>query len=233
MKLFIATPSYGEPCEDFKQSLKATFPVLEAAGYVIEQKVLQGCCYVHTARNKLVRDFLHSGADVLLFLDADLGWKPPDMLRLMQHDVAIVGGAAPFRTGTEGFPVHYLQTPDGYPMGNPETGLLECDVLPTAIMRIKRHVFFDLVASKQAPLRIENARDGSERERYLSFFDFEADNANCVEYGEDVTFCRKWTRVGGQLWCEPNMTIRHHDGGGPDYREGNLDRHLRAPSLAA
>jgi hypothetical protein len=234
-KLFIATPVYGPLAIDYTQSILATVPVLEAAGHTVEWKLLYGCCYVHTARNKLARDFIKSGCDELIFIDADIGWQTPDILRLVGHDRAVVGGAAPFRHGVGGFAVNFL-TKDRVPLGDPETGLLECDVLPTAMMKIKRQVFFDLFACQLAPLRIEyNRETGEERERYRSFFDFEVDNNINLEFGEDVTFCRKCRRIGIQLWCEPNMTIRHH---GMNHREGNLDTHLRAlpggtPRIAA
>ncbi len=222
--IFIGTPSYSGPCPDYQLSLLKTIPAVEQAGYRVMWKTLEGCCYVHTARNKIVQSFLLSEADELLFWDDDIGVESVDILRLLERDEDIVGGAAPFRHGTIGFPIHHVVTATGH-ASNMKDGMLEVDVLPTALMKIKRRVFIELGKAGKAPLRIEGDREtGEENGRYLSLFDFECDNEKHLEYGEDVTFCRKWTAVGGTLWCEPNMTIRHH---GKNYREGNFLTHLR------
>jgi len=224
--IYIATPSYGAPVYWYLHALTSTIPALERAGHQVQWKVLEGCCYVHLARNKLVRDFLMSEADELLFIDADIGWRPEEMLRLAGHDKPIVGAAAPFGIGEPGFPVHAIPAPSGCPLAEKETGLVLVDVLPTAVMKIKRQAFMDLAAAKKAPLRIEMDRHtGKERERYLSFFDFETDNERCIEFGEDVTFCRKWMSLGGELWVDPNVTLKHV---GIHFREGNWHEHLMA-----
>lgn len=224
--VYIATPSYGAPAYWYLHSLVSTIPALERAGHTIQWKVYEGCCYVHLARNQLVRDFLVSEADELLFIDADIGWKPEDMIRLVSHDKPIVGAAAPFRIGEYGFPVHAIPAPSGCPLVEKGTGLVLVDVLPTAVMKIKRQVFMDLAAKKKAPLRIQyNRKTGEELQRYLQYFDFEQDENLCIEYGEDVSFCRKWLSIGGELWVDPDITLKHV---GVHFREGNWHEFLQA-----
>lgn len=224
-KIFIATPAYQGICGDYYGALLATVPALESAGHSVFWKMLEGCCYVHTARNKLARDFLVSDADYLLFIDSDIGWNVPDMLRLCARNRDIVGAAAPFRAGDPGFPVACATEADGRPMVDPATGLIGAIMLPTAVMRISRAALMAIAEAKRAPLIIEHKRDGSENERYLSFFDFEYDAAHCCEFGEDVTFCRKAIASGISVWIEPDVTLRHH---GVSFREGNYHDHLRA-----
>jgi hypothetical protein len=224
-RLFIGTPVYGGLCTDYTLSMLNSVPRLEQAGFQVEWKVLEGCCYVHTARNKLVKQFLVSGCDEMVFLDSDLGWDAEQFVKLCKRQKDIVGGAAPFRSGAGGFPVHPMVDEERRPIVDSETGLVRVDVLPTAIMKIKRKVFLDLAKTGHAPLRKEFNQDGKERDRFLSFFDFEVDEENHLEFGEDVTFCRKWTSLRGEIWVDPDMTIRHH---GMSFREGNLHDYLRA-----
>jgi hypothetical protein len=221
--IFIATPSYGVPASAYYASLLATIPALEQAGYQVQWQEWQLCCYVHTARNRLAAQFLASGKDDLLFIDNDLGWSAEEMVRLCGYDVDIVGAAAPFRHGPEGFPAHPASDRAGRLWMDAATGLLEVDVLPTAIMKISKNTLIELAHAKLAPLRIEYVRDGKEHARYLSFFDFEADDVNHVEYGEDVTFCRKCQKIGKKLLVDPNMTISHF---GPSFRTGKLWQHI-------
>lgn len=226
---YIATPCYSDPCHDYMKSLLLTQKSLSLAGYSLDWLTLEGCCYVHTARNKLVRNFLENGAKYLIFIDSDIGWDADEFVRFVAHKQDIVGAAAPFRgMGYKGFPTHW-KSQDGVPVGiECETGrLLGSDMIPTAMIKIRREVFLNEAVVKQSPLVIEYDRETlKESMRYRSYFDFERDDAKNVEYGEDVTFCRKCIRAGYQLWLEPNMTIRHW---GKDCRSGNLDVYLREP----
>ena len=229
-KIFISTPSYVQPVPDYYVSLLASVPALERAGISVEWSNPRGCCYIHTARNKAARAFLMSECDEMLFVDSDIGWNADEIVELCKIDRDIVGGAAPFKFGSIGFPTHPKRE-DGFVLGDASAGLVLVDVLPTAMMKITREVFGQLAKRGKAAPRIEYNPDGSEHERYVSFFDFEADNKHMVEYGEDVTFCRKWQSIGGQVWCYPNMTLRHHPADA-EPRHGNFDEFLRANPAA-
>lgn len=226
MQIYIATPVYDRPCVDYNVSTLRAVIALEKAGHHVAQHVLPGCCYVHTARNKLVVHALKAGADRVLFWDADIGCEPEDILKLVNRDYPIVGALAPFRFGVPGFGGMWALDADGHPLGH--DGLVLASVLPTALMLIKREVFVALRQAGKAPLTIENEMDGSERDRYLSWFDFERDGVH--EYGEDVTFNRKYQAIGGQLYIEPDITLRHHSG--DSHREGNLHQYLTMPKPA-
>lgn len=228
--IFIATPSYHTPVSAYYASMLATIPALERAGHLVIWREWEQCCYVHTARNKLTAEFLVSGCDDILMIDNDLGWKSMDILRLASRTEDVVGAAAPFRHGEHGFPVHPVTDDHGRPRMDPASGLLEVDVLPTAIMKITRDALMRIAKAGHAPLRIEYGRNRQELGRYLSFFDFEVDDTEHLEFGEDVTFCRKWHRVGGKLLVDPDFTITHF---GPNFRVGNLREHLKLSNIAS
>ncbi len=220
--IFIATPSYQVPVSQYYVSVLETLRALEAAGHRVRWREWERCCYVHTARNALCAEFLLGAYDDLLFIDNDLGWNAAEMVRLCSHEVDIVGAAAPFRHGPEGFPCYVATDADGRGRMN-DAGLLEVTTLPTAVMKISQQTLLDIGAAKLAPLRISRSHDGKETGRYLSFFDFEADNVNHLEYGEDVSFCRKCQRIGKKLLVDPDFTISHF---GPNFRTGNLKKHV-------
>lgn len=228
MKLFIATPTYGPPESNYNNSLRRGIQVLEKAGHTVEYYALEGCCYVHIARNKLVREFLRGDADEMLFWDADISVNEDDLVQLVAYDKPIVGGAAPFRIGLFGFPVHPI-IENGQVIREAD-GLMRVDVLPTALMKLKREVFTTLVEAGKAPRRLEKPPvDGETPAEYRAFFDFEiqpvqghGDDA-FIEFGEDVAFCRKWMEIGGELWVYPDMTIGH---AGKCIREANYLNYL-------
>ena len=54
---------------------------LEGAGVRVVRR--GGCSAIDAARNELVSDALHDGAESLLFIDSDIGFDPADALRLL------------------------------------------------------------------------------------------------------------------------------------------------------
>lgn len=220
-KILIATPVYRETVPDFTASLMATIHLLNKNGFVVKWAPAVGCCYVHTSRNRLTQAFRDSDFTDILWWDSDIGADPEDVLRLLSHDREIVGGAAPFRFGgIDGFPAIMKRDKDGYAIGLADEGLVAAKIVPTAMLKVHRSVFDKIETLGMARLLIEYVGDPpKETGRWRSFFDFEYDELRHIEYGEDVTFCRKCERAGFQMWIEPNMTIRHH---GNSFNTGNL-----------
>jgi hypothetical protein len=63
---------------------------LEGAGVRVVRR--GGCSAIDAARNELVSDALHDGAEALLFIDSDIGFDPADALRLLARPEPVVGG---------------------------------------------------------------------------------------------------------------------------------------------
>lgn len=225
-KVIIATPAYGGQVSTlFATAL--TDSIVKAAGQLILCKwvVQNNLCYIDFARNKLVRDFLESDADDLIFIDADVGWKPESFLRLLTWDKDIVGGAYPFKEETEGYPVRYIFDENKRLKQCPETNLIEASYIPTGFMRIRRRVFEKMISvfGKEKLEVVEYLQSGEEKGRYLNFFS--TGKVGNQKYGEDVNFCRVWRDYcGGQIWCDPEMDFAHT--GNKNYR-GNLADYLR------
>jgi predicted O-methyltransferase YrrM len=63
---------------------------LETAGVRVVRR--GGCSAIDVARNELLSDALHDGAEAMLFIDADLGFDPQDALRLLARPEEVVTG---------------------------------------------------------------------------------------------------------------------------------------------
>lgn len=233
---FLATPCYSPPCPDYVASMAATQQAFADAGHKFNIGYVQGLCYIHIARNWLVRNFLASPCDEMIFIDSDIGWDAKELLDLCALDANVVGGAAPYRSGQPGFPVALKSDSEGVLLGHQFPGtdaaLLEAEVVPTAMLKIGRGVFQELVRQGMATWRIEtDGETKKEKRRWRSFFDFETtpfgDSPDeFCEYGEDVSFCRKCTKAGIPLWVDPRMTLRHW---GMHGFQGQLHSWLKTP----
>ena len=55
-----------------------------------------------------------------------------------------------------------------------------------------------------------------ERKNYYELFEFET--VDGVDVSEDLTFCKRWKELRGEIWCDPTAEISHigtHDYRGP------------------
>ena len=239
-KIYIATPAYDTPCTDYTKSLLGTMELFSKVGWEIHIGIVGGLCYVHTARNHLCDMFLRTTCDEMIFIDSDIGWNPEELLQLCRLERNVIGGVAPYRSNDVGFPVIYKQDGEGHFTGSylpgTDVAILECSILPTAMMRIQRGVFGKLVEAGEALKVLDSGRDRYAPTKIYRFFDFEIEHKidektgelYIVEFGEDVTFCHKLSRAGIGIWCDPRMTLRHH---GRTFFEGCLDKSLRREPL--
>lgn len=191
--LFIATPSYdGWFCVEFTGSLAQTSATLAGAGVGVMFSPLIGNPFLDLARNELVAKFLESDATDLLFVDADVGWDPNVIGRLLSHPQEIVGGLVPKRDPSNEACFHHNALTG---VVSPE-GLFQSKELPTAFMRIKRSAFERLEANGVGTAVMPFFKIGSRKE----------------DFGEDIYFNRRWIETGEFLWVDSDITFTHRGG---------------------
>ena len=194
-KVMLATPSYGSPDPTYTYSIAQSREALSAAGIQSAYLLLVGYCHVDDSRNAIVRNFLESDCTELVFLDADVSWKPEDIVQLCRRDLDIVGGVYPYRRESQNMPVRLLDTrlPDA-------NGLLEVEGLPTGFMKIKRHVLEQL--AKCSLVYMDKTEDTPQI--------FERITGNDkTRWGGDIAFCNKWRAAGGKIYADVELRLGH------------------------
>jgi hypothetical protein len=204
-KVFLAIPA---GCGSIKcltvKSVIANLRTLDAAGWSAEYCDVPGDPYVCQARNKLVKKFLESDCMDMVFIDSDVGFPDDAILRLLQHDVQVVGAAYPYKSDKGGYPVSINTNPSRQAAYNPQTGLIYAVSLPTGLLRINRTVFNTLMEKKP-----ELYYDVGEDERMWSFFQTGDLFGDHKFWGEDTAFCRRLKEIYIQAWLEPRLDMRH------------------------
>lgn len=206
--VYIATPATSI-ASNFHVSLVREIPRILMAGHSVTYAHLAGHCHVDDARNLLLHDFLCSGATDLIWWDADVACEPGASLKLLAHDVDIVGGAYPLKDGSDRFPVRLV--------AKAANGLHEAESLPTGFLRVRRDCLWPLVNAapkvgldgQMVPILFE--RGTIETEHGLE------------RVGGDANFSRKASAAGLKLYCDPSIIFTHQ---GPVDFAGRLADHL-------
>lgn len=194
--LFIAIPCYqGVVSCETASSLVEAVSHLRKEGLKVSINFHIGSCYIETARNDLVHDFLNSGYDDLLFWDADVGVLPDTVLRLAKSTRPFVAAIYPKKEADDSlkFPIEFLP---GERWADDE-GLVEVKMVPTGMLRLNRSVF-DAIKSREY-----TNNQGRKQRAYFR------NDIRDTFYGEDVEFCRKWRHVGGKIFIIPDAMLAH------------------------
>jgi len=205
--VFIATPTMsGDLCHEYVYGLLETqLDLIANRNITPVVQFIPGNCYVALARNQLVRMFLESGCDDLLFIDADLGFKGDAAWKVLEPDKDIVCGLYPFKTDAGGFPARYIiEHGDRIRSVN---GLIQMDGAPTGFMRIKRSVIERMIA--KFPEREYVTHSGAKEWDLFPCERVKRPDGKQDWFGEDYRFCHLAKEAGCEVWVVPNLEFQH------------------------
>jgi len=223
MKLIIATPFYEmKGYSPYITSLAVSLTALCKAGVEYEYWDLSGDSYVDRARNTICERFLESDGTDLLFIDSDMSWNVMGLVNILKSPFEITGAAYPVKNNWGEFGVKIDVFEDGHPKVNLPTGLIKALWVPAGFLRIKRSAL-ERIKAEYPHKKYEdiNADPENPKRKYTSYFECEIIDGQ--RYGEDVSFCKKWTDIGGEIWVEPRITFSHF---GLKEWEGNYHEYL-------
>jgi hypothetical protein len=160
---------------------------------------------ISRARNTLTAKFLHTKESThLMFIDADIGWEPWHLLVMLNHDKDVVGGLYPMKS----LPVKWCV--NGIPGANNDdpSGLIEVTKTGTGFLLMKRDVFEKLNAHPAVkPFTNDIGLDPALNPYMKTYFDT-AVRENRY-YSEDWTFCENWRDIGGQVFVDKRVLLKH------------------------
>lgn len=215
MKVVFCCPTYSRPTDAFLQAMDATVPLLDAAGYDHSIVFEVGCPYISGARCTMLTKALDKGADVIVFLDDDVSWRPQDMLKLLATSGDVVSGTYRFKTDEH-------ETYMGVIDNDAETfipvvrddGCISATRVPAGFLKVTRQAVEKFKAAYPELL----ISDGG-----IDLFNHGAINGTW--FGEDYAFSKRWKEIGEMIWLIPDMNIDHNHRNGNVYK-GNLHEYL-------
>jgi len=159
---------------------------------------------ISRARNTLTAKFLATPESThLMFIDADIGWEPWHLLVMLNRQVDVIGGLYPMKS----LPVKWcVNGIPGQPEG--EDGLIEVTKTGTGFMLIRREVFDKLNQHPAVrPFNNDIGLDPNLNPHMKTYFDT-AVRENRY-YSEDWTFCENWRDLGGHVYVDKRILLRH------------------------
>ena len=232
----IATPCYGGMIhEPYLRGLTSLVTQVSSSGAPIHLATVVNESLITRARNELVKHFMMTDCTHLMFIDSDIGFAPEDVLRLVEHDKDIVVGAYPLkglrwsnlaelkdctdvdevrRRVTEYVVNFKFASEEDIMAGRLDVvdGLIQVQDAGTGFMCIKRNVIETMIEKmpkieyKKELRFLMNEEDDGIR---WAIFDCEIDEEDGRYLSEDYLFCRRWQRLGGKVWLDPQITLTH------------------------
>lgn len=201
MKVVFCVPTLKRPYKECLDSLKASVPLIEAAGWEHGMVSEVGNPYISAARSYMLRKALDAGADVIVFIDHDLSWSPEDMLKLIETEGGVIAGLYRFKKDEE----HYMgviEDGEGYLPIVREDGCIKATRVPAGFLKVTKEAvnkfmdfFPDLTYGPKYNLSVDLFNHGAHGGYW---------------WGEDYSFSRRWIECGGELWVIPDLNLNHH-----------------------
>lgn len=208
-------PILRRPYPQFITSLEASIPLVKEAGWteLLVQEIDNP--YIGGARAKMLRKALDRNADVIVFLDYDLQWKPGDLLKLIETPGDVIAGTYRCKIEEE----QYMGAVFSGPNGSPELradGCIKASVAPAGFLKVTSQAI-DLFMGAYPELCY-----GPRYRQSVDLFNHGAHER--LWWGEDYAFCRRYREKCGDVWILPDLDITHWKGDVP--HPGNFHKFL-------
>ena len=250
--LVVATPCFGGQVSSiYASSLFALQRAVHSMSNVqLKVHLRDGDALITRARANLVTLFLDDPAAThLLFIDADIGFTPDQVFRLIESGADVVAGCYPIkrvnwekakramaegRSNLAASSLDYVLEIDNPDEVRVVNGFTRVRYAGTGFLMIRRHVLEKMCAHPDyAPLQFlrEHSRDdlaGSANR--FALFECMIDPATGTYLSEDFAFCKRWTDIGGEIWADLDSHLDHV---GPAVFHGDIaSQFASAPSAA-
>jgi hypothetical protein len=248
INLVIATPCFGGQISVlYAGSIFKLQKALRATG-AVDLKILfkDGDALITRARASLVAQFLDDpSATHLLFVDADIGFEPEQVTRLINCGADVCAAIYPIkridwdkvrsvvqagRPNPGAAALNYV-----FEVGDPNAvttraGFAQVRYAGTGFLMIRRRALEKMCAHYpqlhyQRDHSLEAAAASNNR---FALFDCMIDEAGTY-LSEDFSFCKRWTDMGGEIWADLDSRLSHV---GPLVFRGDLSSQFMPPVAA-
>jgi hypothetical protein len=224
----VGTPCYGRQVTDLYAGslLKLQMACLQR-GVRLQVQMTGSDALITRARQNIVADFLSNDAAThLIFIDADIGFEPEQVFRLMEFDADMSAAVYPIkridwakvqacveanRTPLEAAALSYMIEFAGERV-QVVNGFAKVEFAGSGFLMIKRNVLLSMV-EHYPELRYghdhKHADTLAGSKWRCALFNCMIDEASGTYLSEDFSFCKRWTAMGGEIWADLQSRLTH------------------------
>ncbi|WP_372781102.1 hypothetical protein [Phenylobacterium sp.] len=226
--VYLATPCYGGMLTlAFMRSVLALQEACRERGIGLHVELMGGDALITRARSRLAASFLaHPQATHILFCDADIGFAPENLFRLLEADKPMIAGVYPLKlidwtkvraaakadapdlmAASVGYVIRFIPTPDH--SVQVENGMAKVAYGGTGFLLIQREAMQSLVdAHPELRARMGDMADTLGEEAVM-VFETMIEPETGQYLSEDYAFCRRWRDLGGEIWADTEARLTH------------------------
>ncbi|MGZ3402407.1 MAG: hypothetical protein ACXWKN_03480 [Phenylobacterium sp.] len=226
--VYLAAPCYGGVINlHFMHSVLTLQDACRARGIGLHIELMGGDALITRARSRLAAGFLaHPEATHLLFCDADIGFAPENVFRLLGADKAVIAAVCPMKhidwerarlaakaeapdmmAASIGYVVRFIPTPDN--SVEVENGIARVAYGGTGFLMIRRDAMQAIVdAHPELRAKMGDVSGGGASEAVM-VFDTMVEPETGQYLSEDYAFCRRWRDLGGEIWADFEARLTH------------------------
>lgn len=155
-------------------------------------------------RNNLMAKMMtNKVATHFMFIDADIRFQPESILQMIACDKEVIGGLYPKKA----LPVNYVINlkPETKIQGD----IFTVDTMGTGFLLFKRSVYERLIQAHPETKYVDDVGLGKQYEPTMyAIFDVAIDERGHY-LSEDWQFCRRWQKIGGEIWAHSKVLLNH------------------------
>ncbi|MGZ3378507.1 MAG: hypothetical protein ACXU8S_18070 [Phenylobacterium sp.] len=226
--IYLAAPCYGGQAHIvFVHSVLALQEACRERGIGLHIDMMGGDALITRARSRLVARFLdHAEATHILFCDADIGFQPGNVFRLLDADKPLIAAVCPMKkidwararvaakadapdlmAASLGYVVRFLPTADH--SVEVENGIAKVAYGGTGFLMIRREAMQQVVdAHPELHAKMGDMGDKLADEAPM-VFETMIEPETGQYLSEDYAFCRRWRDLGGEIWADFEARLTH------------------------
>ena len=194
-----------------------------------------GLSMIHDVRNRCFSNFI-DGTDFthMLFIDSDMAFKPQIIWNMLKFDAPVMGVAYARKFHSFELPRGYSvksireakelcltynasfeeldinHSAEEVSKSRNINGFIKVARVATGMMLIRRDAAEKMVeAYPKDAYKITREMHPFVPKKYYGMFNPLATETNLL-LGEDYSFCKRWTDIGGEIWCDIQSETSHH-----------------------
>jgi hypothetical protein len=223
--IFLGIPCYAcMMCNSFAASLISLQALCAQRGIQIYMDFVGNESLIERARNILVKRFLSNPSFThMMFIDADIGFNPASVIRLLEFDKDVTSAVYPKKS------INWELVKNKVAQGSPEdirqmgldfniniltsdppvNGFVKVLDVATGFLMMKREMLEKMYEHYKEELFAVNDIQGQNVENYIAIFACSIDKTTKRFLSEDYAFCRRYQEMGGEVWADISTPLSH------------------------